>query len=62
MSYTITRSITCDTCLDWFDGGNPLATASQIRRAAKRRGWRVALPGGVDVCPECPTAPTSESE
>ncbi|HEY1394970.1 hypothetical protein [Roseateles sp.] len=53
MSVTIVRCINCDRCATWIDGGDPTATASKIRRVAKRRGWRVALPGGEDVCPDC---------
>lgn len=33
-----------------------MATAAQIRKAAKRRGWKVSLPGGEDLCPTCVAA------
>lgn len=61
MSYTIIRTIHCDRCGNWTDyTDDPLANAARIRRDAKRRGWRVALPGGKDICPDCPDAPDSK--
>lgn len=57
MSKTTVRSIHCDRCFAWCDGGDPLDTFEQMRRKLKKRGWRVKLPGvpgGMDLCPNCP--------
>ncbi|GAA2360948.1 hypothetical protein Cme02nite_38390 [Catellatospora methionotrophica] len=54
MSVSTIRTIHCDRCAKWTDGNlDPTATATQIRRKAKRNGWRVAQPGGEDTCPDC---------
>ncbi len=55
MSYTVIRTIHCDRCSTWTEHpDDPLATATQIRQAVRRQGWKVGLPGGEDICPECP--------
>lgn len=53
MSATVVRCINCDCCGNWTDEGRPTDTIAAIRRAARRRGWRVAQPGGVDICKDC---------
>lgn len=51
MSIVTTRALFCDHCANWYDGGDPLALAPDIRREAVRHGWKRRQ--GKDVCPDC---------
>jgi len=42
----------CDVCGNW-EAGATSPTADRARIAARRVGWRIGLPGGMDVCPRC---------
>lgn len=50
MSVVVTRSLSCDRCANWTDGGDPLAPLTLIRRRAVREGWRRV--NGEDLCPD----------
>jgi hypothetical protein len=53
MSITVIRTVHCDKCGKWTDSGLDVATGAEVRRIAKRYGWKVGLPGGQDLCPDC---------
>lgn len=61
MSARKSWTIWCDGCGE-SDGGDLSAETAQERREDLRHeGWRVNLPGGKDLCPDCPTErPASE--
>jgi hypothetical protein len=42
-----------DDCVQWCTATGVDRTAAESRRAAKRVGWAVGLPGGRDLCPDC---------
>jgi hypothetical protein len=50
MSIVVTRALFCDSCANWYDGGDPLALAPDIRREARGHGWKRLQ--GKDICPD----------
>lgn len=56
-SVVITRVVyvTCDACgeNDTADSADERATATEQRAELREAGWKVGLPGGRDLCPEC---------
>lgn len=57
MSITTICTVHCNGCGHWVESENGYGTAADARREAKRRGWKVGLPGGVDLCRECAEEP-----
>ena len=48
---TLMASVLCDGCGMFGDGGK--RQAHVLRERLRRRGWRVGILGGADLCPDC---------
>lgn len=52
MSLSTYTDVWCDVCGNWEQRATG-KSGRDVRRTAKGLGWRVSLPGGLDVCPSC---------
>lgn len=52
MSVSTYVDVWCDVCGNW-DTEATSKSGREARRLARQHGWKVSLPGGLDVCPVC---------
>lgn len=52
MSLSTYTDVWCDVCGNWDDAATS-KNGRLARREAGSHGWRVGLPGGLDLCPSC---------
>jgi hypothetical protein len=52
VSISTYTDVWCDVCGNWEQRATS-KSGREARETAKHLGWRVSLPGGLDVCPAC---------
>lgn len=52
MSVSVYTDVWCDVCGNWEEQATS-KSGREARGKAKTLGWKVSLPGGLDVCPRC---------
>lgn len=52
MSISTYTDVWCDVCGTWEDRATA-KSGREARRNARALGWKIGLPGGLDVCPSC---------